>query len=285
MRVISQNSYALGITWFILSLFVSAENDVLSKYLGARLSIYEITMFRFLFSIITLLPVLIYYGASNLVTKQPFIHVFRGFLLFLSTISWTYGLTITQVTTATVISFTIPVFTLILGYIFLKEQVIWQRWFSTILVFLGLIITIQFHTSSFDYKILIFILAAISFAAQDVINKKIVLKESISCILFYSSIITFILVIPFTIKYWIIPTSYELFLLLLLGLNANAILFFLLKAFSKTDISALAPYRYIELIISSILAYIVFSELPTTYVISGSLLVILSTIFLWRSEN
>lgn len=280
-----QSSYVLGIVWFILSLFASAVNDVISKYLGTRLSIYEITMFRFLFSIFSLLPFLFYQGVNNLLTKQPVVHFFRGLLLFVSTVGWTYGLTITQVSTATVVSFSIPVFTLILSQIFLKEQIFWQRWFSTICVFLGLSITLQVHTESFDSKILVFIFVAVLFATQDIINKKIVFKESTLCMLFYSSAITFIFALPISIINWIMPNFYELFLLFLLGINANVILFFLLKAFSQVDITALAPYRYVELLISSTIAYIVFYEIPTKYVILGSLIVIPSTLFIFYSEN
>ncbi len=55
---------------------------------------------------------------------------------------------------------------------------------------------------------------------------------------------------------WHMPSLSELILLLILGISSNLILFFMLKAFALTDAIALAPYRYIELIISAIVTYV-----------------------------
>ena len=278
------HSYLIGVSWFILSLCVSSINDAISKYLGIRLNAYEVTLFRFLFGMVSLIPFLIYSGFANLVTIRPIVHCFRGLLLFLGTACWTYGLTIAQVSVATIVTFTIPVFTLILGTIFLKEKVIWQRWFCTIVAFIGLIITLQVHSRDFNYKTLIFILAAICFAALDVINKKLISKESMFGMLFYSAAFTTLFALPFSFKYWITPCITELFLLFLLGISANMILFFLLKAFAAVDVTALAPYRYIELITSSVIAYMVFQEIPMQNIIWSSIIIIPSTLFIVYSE-
>ena len=53
--------------------------------------------------------------------------------------------------------------------------------------------------------------------------------------------------------YWQEPTLYELSLLALLGIGANLIQVCLFRAFSATEASALAPFRYVEFIISALL--------------------------------
>ena len=113
--------YFVGVSWFILSLVSSAINDVISKYAAMRLHSYEITFFRFMLGTITLLPFVFYYGVSTLKTSRPTVHFIRGLLLFLGIAAWTYGLTIAAVTTATVVSFIIPIFVLVLG-VFLKIE-------------------------------------------------------------------------------------------------------------------------------------------------------------------
>ena len=51
------------------------------------------------------------------------------------------------------------------------------------------------------------------------------------------------------------------------------------------DATALAPYRYIELVVSAIIAYIVFREVPSETTLIGSLVVIPSTLFIIYSEK
>lgn len=278
-------SYFIGVCWFILSLMSSSLNDVISKYAGMRLHSYEITFFRFMFGTITLIPFVLYYGSNTLKTARPLIHFFRGLLLFLGMAAWTYGLSIAPVTTATVISFTIPLFVLVLGVFFLQENIIWQRWLVTIVAFVGLVITLNPQAAEFNPNILVFIAAAASFAILDILNKKFVVQETMISMLFYSAMITALLALPFAMQHWLMPTAQELFLLFILGASANLILFFLLKAFALADATALAPYRYIELVVSAIIAYLVFQEIPTKATIIGSLVVIPSTLFIIYSEK
>jgi S-adenosylmethionine uptake transporter len=278
-------SYFIGVSWFLLSLVSSSVNDVISKYAGVRLHSYEITFFRFLFGTMTLLPFVFFYGVNTLKTSRPTVHFFRGILLFLGIAGWTYGLTIAPVTTATVVSFTIPIFVLVLGVFFLSEKIIWQRWVVTLVAFLGLVLTLNTNSADFNPEVLVFVLAAIAFAILDIINKKFVIKESMISMLFYSAIITAVLALPFALQHWLTPTVEELMLLFILGASANLILFFLLKAFALADATALAPYRYLELVLSAIIAYIVFAEIPGEATIYGALVIIPSTLFIIYSEK
>lgn len=278
-------TYFTGVLWFILSLFSSSINDVISKYAGVRLHSYEITFFRFFFGTLTLIPFIFYYGFDTLKTSRPVIHFFRGLLLFLGIAGWTFGLSVAPVTTATVVSFTVPIFVLVLGVFFLSENIIWQRWVVTLVAFSGLVVTLNPNADDFNPEVLVFVFSAMAFAILDIINKKFVIKETMISMLLYSALITALLAFPFMLQYWITPTLEELVLLFILGASANLILFFLLKAFSYADATALAPYRYIELVVSAIIAYVIFHEIPTDSTILGALIVIPSTLFIIYSEK
>jgi S-adenosylmethionine uptake transporter len=179
----------------------------------------------------------------------------------------------------------VPLFTLLLAVFFLNENIIWQRWVVTIIAFIGITITLKPHAADFNPKVLIFVLAAFAFAMLDIINKKFVIKESMISMLFYSAIVTAVLSTPLSAMYWQTPTISELLLLFVLGASANLILFFILKAFAFADATAIAPYRYVELIISAIVAYFVFGEIPEKSTMYGALIIIPSTLFIIYSEK
>lgn len=278
-------SYFIGISWFILSLFSSSLNDIISKYVGIRLHSVEIAFFRFFLGALTLLPFVFWNGVATLKTSHPFVHFFRGFLLFLGMTAWTYGVTISQVSTATMISFTVPLFVLVLAVFFLKENITWQRWIATIVGFIGIVVTLNPNESDFNPEVLVFIFASISFAMLDIINKKFVVKESMISMLFYSAIVTAILSIIPASFVWTTPTLRELILLAVLGASSNLILFLILKAFALVDATAVAPYRYLELLISATVGYIIFGDIPGLSTWYGALIVIPSTLFIVYSEN
>ncbi|BFD47766.1 MAG: S-adenosylmethionine uptake transporter [Wolbachia endosymbiont of Sergentomyia squamirostris] len=278
-------AYLFGVIWFILSLLSSVANDTISKYLSLHLQSFEITFFRFLFTTITLVPFMFYYGIEAFKTSQISIQITRGALLFCGMVLWTYGLTTFPIVTATIISFSIPLFVILLAIPLLKENIIWQRWIVTIIGFVGIAIATKAHSEDFNPKILIFIVSALIFAILDILNKKLAIRESVISMLFYSALTTTIFSTPPLLFYWHMPSLLELVLLLILGISSNLILFFMLKAFALTDATALAPYRYIELIISAIVTYVIFNELPDKSALYGTLILIPSTLFIVYSEG
>ncbi|MEN9406762.1 MAG: hypothetical protein RLZ12_1046, partial [Bacillota bacterium] len=290
--------YFIGIGFFLLHLLSNVANDIVQKYTGCNLSAFEVLFFRFLFGTLMLVPLIIYYGKETLRTNNIYIHLLRGLLLFIGLLFWIYGLMVVKVTTVTVMGLAIPVVTLVLARIFLNERIIWQRWLVTIVAFLGITIVLN-PGAEFKVEMLALLGAVVCFAMLDVVNKKIIVEESMLGMLFYSSLATTVLsAVPFLVFNWQTPsqpllaalfgwqdpTAY-LPVLFLLGIGANLVLYFILKAFSYADATAIAPYRFLELIIAAIAAYYVFAEQPEKSTLYGACIIIPATLFIIYSEK
>lgn len=277
-------NYIIGVSWFILALVVSVTNDIIARYVSGNLHFTQISFFRFLFSTITLLPICLYYGKDALKTSNIYIHLVRGALLFVGISAWIHGLSTIQVAVSTVITFTIPLFVLILAVFFLDEKILWYRWVATIIGFIGIFVTVDYRGVDFNPDILILLISAILFAVLDIINKKFVLKESMLSMLFYSSLVTVVFSFVPAISNWKTPDLFDLALLFILGAGANLILYCLLKSFSLIDATAVAPYRYFELLLSTIVGYIILNDIPPLSTWYGAGLIIPSTLFIAYSE-
>lgn len=284
---LSKNSlnYFRGVSWFILSLVISITNDAFAKHLGENLHSVQITFLRFLFGTLSLLPFMIYYGKTSFHTSRIGLHVVRGGLLFCAIALWCFGLTQGPITVATTLTFIIPMFVLVLARIFLKETVGWARWIVTIIGFLGATIVLEPTNVNFSPLILLLVLATAMFATLDVINKKFIVKESMLAMLFYTALVTMLLGAVPAFFVWKSPSMIQWGVLFLSGCGGNLLLFCLLKAFSATDASAIAPYRYVELVLSAGLGFLVFNEIPTRALCLGSLIIIPCTLFLMYSET
>lgn len=237
-----------------------------------------------LFGFLSLIPLVII-KKTELHTQFLKIHMLRGALLYVGMSSWIYGLNLVPISTATVVSFSIPLFVLVLGKFFLKENIFWQRWLVTILGFIGVLITVSPHFSQFNSQVWVLLLSALFFASLDVINKIFINKEGITLMIFYSSFFTSLISLPFALYYWGDINQYQILLLILLGIGSNLILYCLLKAFKLSDATALAPYRYLELFMSISLGALLFNENPTISALIGALIVIPSTLFIIYSEK
>jgi S-adenosylmethionine uptake transporter len=269
-----------AILWFVLSLIVSCTNDAMTKYLGESLHPWEITFFRFLFGVITLLPFMLYQGKQAFQTSRPKLHILRGMLIFVAIGLWGQGIQSAPITTATIMSFTVPIFVLLLAPIFLKERVSWPMWLATLVGFMGILIVLQPDTKNFHQGTLYFIIAASLFGLLDIINKKYVTAEPMLCMLFYSTLFAIGFVLIPAIHHWHTPTSQEILWLVALGGGSNLILYCLLRAFSLANASSLAPFRYLELLISMAIGYIFFQELPNPHSYLGAVIIIPCTLFI-----
>ncbi|MEO1301345.1 MAG: DMT family transporter [Bacteroidota bacterium] len=272
--------YLKAVGWFTLSLVVSCGNDALTKYLSHHIHPWEITFFRFFLGSFLLLPLMVYQGRQAFQTRRPGLHLARGIIIFMAICLWSQGIQTAPITTATIMSFTVPIFVLLLAPILLKEVVRWPLWVATLTGFAGIVLVLEPKMQQLEPRALYFVFAALLFGLLDIMNKKYVVKEPTLCMLFYATLVATLLMILPTAYVWSMPSRHEWLCLGMLGVGSNLILYFLLRAFALADASSLASFRYLELFLSIGVGYVLFEELPSSYsYVLGTGIIIPSTMF------
>ncbi|MDR1375206.1 MAG: DMT family transporter [Holosporaceae bacterium] len=282
------SNYQRGVFFLLLMMAVSSLNDIIAKFMGQRLEAMEVIFFRFFFGFITLSPLMLTRGMKIFKTQQLGSNVVRGVLGALSFFLYTYSVIHISLVEVVSILWTIPLFVLLLSLIFLGESVSGTRWIATLVGFVGLsFITLYGSENSVSFRLLYIVPIASSFlfAVQDVMIKKIVDQEDRITMLLYFALVASLLTLVPTLFVWDTPTFFELTMLLLLGLNGNLMQYLIFKAFSAADLSALAPYRYVEFLFSALFAFAFFGEIPGMNVLTGALILIPSTLYLAYTEN
>lgn len=283
----NQKGYLQGVFWIIVVSLVSNMNDILTRKVGGRLPPLEVAFFRFFFAVVTLLPVMISKGRSSFKSKHLGVHALRSVLLYGAIVCWSVGVTLIPLAAVSTLALTVPIFVLPMAVVFLQEKVGIQRTVATLIGFCGILVVVIGGGSdaasflkditTFNNGTLYMICACVLFALSDIINKKMVVKESTLSMMFYIALGTTAFGIFPAYTVWMTPTLHEFIFLFLLGAGANLILFFLLKAFAATDVSALAPYRYVELLLAGMFGFLLFNEIPTIWTLVGATIIVPST--------
>lgn len=180
-----KKGYLQGAFWAMMICFVSVWNDVLMRFLGERLHVAEIIFFRFLFSMVTVVPLMMSRGLTLFKTNHPHLHVFRAFLGVGAFAACCYAVNVMPLSENTTIMFSQPLFFLPLAVLFLKEKVDGPRWIATLFGFAGLVLIIQPGTETFHLVTLVPMAAALQFALLDILAKKMVVTENTYSMLFY----------------------------------------------------------------------------------------------------
>ncbi|MEI8321275.1 MAG: DMT family transporter [Alphaproteobacteria bacterium] len=277
--------YAQGVTWAILTAFVSVSNDVITKFVGTRLDGIEISFFRFFFSMVTVLPFMLQKGFPLFKTKQPALHFWRALIGCAAIALFIYSLILLPFADVNVLSYTQPLFFMPIAILFLREKVTANRWIAAAFGFMGILCVMRLGSEAFTPLIFIPIGSTILFAMLDMLAKKMVtIQEHTITMLFYFALGTTLAALVPAIYVWKTPTMGELFWLFCLGSGANLIQVCLFRAFAAADASALVPFRYTELIFVIISGWLLFNEWPTLNTLLGAALIIGSTLYMTYME-
>ncbi|MDR1255640.1 MAG: DMT family transporter [Puniceicoccales bacterium] len=279
-------NYFYGVAWFMISLCVCTFNDSITKLLVGGYPVSQIVFLRYLFATISLLPCMLVRGCHTFKTKHAAMHSIRAVMLASAIALYCFSLDKLPLSTVITVNFTIPIFTLLLAYIFLKERVGGAELGATLTCFTGILVTSEPANSGFaSYAIVLLVLSAVIFAGLDVINKKFAMREGILTMLFYTATVTLALVaIPAWLN-WGKVQSIDWVFFILLGCGANLLLYCILKAFERVTMSAIAPFRYVEFILSAVIGFFCFGEIPTWGTVLGACIIIPSTLYIILTET
>jgi drug/metabolite transporter (DMT)-like permease len=84
---------------------------------------------------------------------------------------------------------------------------------------------------------------------------------------------------------WIVPSIYELSLLILIGLFGSVANLLLTKSYQLAEVSLTTPLKYLSLVFAIIFGFYFFNESPTIYTLSGAGLIVISSAIIFVREH
>ncbi len=280
-----RRGYLQGVFWALMICLVSSTNDVLMRFLGERLHVVQIMFFRFLFSTIAVLPLMLRHEKNLFKTAQPKTHALRAIVGAVALGLCCLSVNIMPLAENTAIMFCEPLFFLPMAYFLLKEKVDKNRWIATLVGFFGLLVIVQPGMESFRITAFVPMGAAMLFAYLCVMAKRMISTEHTLTLLFYFGLGTSIFAGLFLPFFWTAPTLRELAFLVFLGIGANLIQVCLFRAYAATDASALAPFRYTEFLFAGTFGFLFFGQIPDLTIILGAGVIGLSAFYISYMET
>ena len=86
------------------------------------------------------------------------------------------------------------------------------------------------------------------------------------------------------IENWIMPRTSDFILLCLLGILGGLANLWLTQSYKYSDVSLVTPLKYLSLVFAIIFGYLIWNEIPTYKTLAGSLLVVISSLIIFRRE-
>jgi drug/metabolite transporter (DMT)-like permease len=274
-----------GALWMIGASLGFTINSALVKLLTAGgLEAFQISFARALFSFAWLVPFLLHNGPGLLRTRHPGLHSLRAFSGAAAMVCGFYAVGHLPLADFTALSFTLPLFVVLLAVLVLGEVVRWRRWLATAVGFAGVLIMVRPGASAFEPAALVALASVLGIAIAVTLVKRLPQGESHVTMLAYFCLMSLALTgIPAWLA-WVAPTAEQWLLLAgvgTLGVGSQAMI---IRAYRSGEASFVAPFDYLKLVLAGLIGFVVFSEVPGPWTLLGALVIVGSTFYIARRE-
>lgn len=286
-----------GIGLKLVSVAVFMTMSTLVKIVAHRVPPGEVVFFRSAFAIPVILVWLVATRGlrTGLATRNYMGHVWRG-LAGTAAMGFGFaGLGLLPLPEVTAIGYAAPLLTVVFAAMFLGEEVRAFRFLAVAIGLVGVLIIVSPRLTALSegtvgateaLGAMVVLTGAVFAALAQVFVRRLVSVETTSAIVFFFSLNSALLALvtlPFGWNWPDLPTAA---LLVVIGLLGGVGQVFLTSAYRHADASVVAPFDYASMLLSIVIGYVGFGEVPGSATVLGAGIVILAGILIiWREHQ
>jgi len=282
-----KNQNHLGGICMISSVLFFSLMDILIKITGE----YDVGQVMFSRALFGLIPIFFLIPKKKIKifykTKYVGLHFYRSFVGAIAMFAIFVGLRNLELAEVTSMAFSGPIWVVIFSILFLGEKIRAKRWIAVGLGFIGVLVISKPGFDNLNIYYIYPVIFTLGFAGVSIFIRKLTLAgEPVYLIAFYFSVCSGIFGL-FTLPFggWKIPTTYDLGLLILIGLFGSVANLLLTKSYQLAEVSLTTPLKYLSLVFAIIFGFYFFNEIPTVYTLFGAGLISISSAIIFVREH
>ena len=286
-----ENQVNKGIQYMLLASLLFAFMGVAAKGLTDSMSSVEVVFFRNVFGVLFIL-ISIYKSPLKQLGGKFWLLIFRGVAGFVALLFFFYNISQISLGEAMTFSKTSTIFTAVLAYVFLKEELGIKGWIGVFIGFIGIIFITEFDGSSLEKSDYLGILSGIGAAlAYTSVRELRNFYDTRAIVLSFMTIGTIgpmILMIigsfytnpnlDFMLGTFIIPKLDDWIYIILLGIFSTYAQIYMTKAYTFAKAGIIGTISYSNIVFSIILGLLWGDAFPSMLIILGIILIVISGI-------
>ena len=274
-----------GILFMLVSTLVLSSMHAMVRYVSAELHPFEIAFFRNLFGLLAVAPLLVRSGHTALVTKHPRLQMLRAVIGVGAMLCWFYGLSVVPIAEATALSFSSAIFASLGAVLLLGEKMRLRRWLAVIVGFLGTLVILRPGFAAVDHNVFYVLASSVCWGFSIVIVKRLSRSDSTVAIVAWMSIMLTVLSFIPALFVWVWPTPQQLAWLVLIGAVATLGHLAMTQALKLAEATAVMPLDFTRLLWTSVIGYVMFTEVPDSWTWIGGTMIFGSAAFITYRES
>jgi drug/metabolite transporter (DMT)-like permease len=260
------------------------------RALAIQLDPFQAQFLRYLFGLLVMMPWVYRAGLAAYQPKQMGGQFLRGAVHTVGLFLWFAALPKIPLADMTAIGFTGPIFIMIGAYLVFKEPMRWERWLAALIGFSGVVIvvwpklSVASGASDVGLYNLLMLASAPMFAASFLLTKALTRYERTEVIVVWQALTVTLFSLPMAVLHWQAPTLAQWLGFLVCGVLGSTGHYCLTRSFGVADISSTQSVKFLELVWSAFLGWLIFADTPSQSTLIGGTVICASTIWIARRE-
>ena len=278
-----------GMLWMVATGILFTLLNATMKKLSQGLDSWLVGFLRYLLGTIVILAPALRHGVRELWPKAPKLQLLRGSFHAGGMLLWFAALPTVSIAEFTSIGFSVPIFICLGAVLFLNERMTGARWAAVLVGFTGVLLVVHpFDAGGYagvSPGMLMMLGSGPAFAASFLVAKVLTRHERSDIMVLWQHLLVTLLLLPFAIANWAMPSPGEWALLLLCGCFGAGGHYCMTRSFRVADISAVQSMKFLELLCAAVLGLAMFGTTPGGWTLVGGVVILASTLWLARRES
>jgi len=276
----------IGIFFGILAFFLFATTDVAQKYATIYHSVFQIMLFRYLFLfIIAIIEAKRKKNVRVWETNNLKLQLIRSLCSILETAFFVTSFRYLPLGDVHSVAALSPIIVVALSIIFLKEFVDKRIWFAIFFGFIGVLIILRPGFDVFNFKSLIPLGAAFTFAIYQILTKKVSEVDKDETSLFFTSLFGVITMTVLASIYWVDFIFISYFLLPLIGIMMSLAHYSLIIGLARAPANKIQPFHFSLIFWAIIYGFVFYNDVPDIPTVVGALIIALAGIYIIHQQR
>lgn len=262
--------------WMLGAVISFSSMAVAGRAVSFELDTFEIMMYRSIVGFIIVITLARLTGQTATITaRSPGTHLIRNLSHFAGQNLWFYAITVIPLAQVFALEFTAPLWVLVLSPLLLGERLTPTRAMAALIGFVGILIVARPSPETFSMGTLAAATAAVGFAGSILMTKRLTRTETLTCILFWMTLIQIVLgLICAGIDGDIaLPSLASAPWLILIGCAGLLAHFCLTTALSMAPATLVTPVDFLRLPVIAIIGILIYAEPVDAFVIVGAMVI------------
>ena len=274
-----------GVMWMSGAVASFTAMAIAVRELQRHMGSFEIVFLRSVVMLAIVAAMLPRAGLATIRSGRLKEHLSRNVIHFLGQVLWVYSIGVLTLATVFAIEFTMPMWTALLAWLFLRERFTVPRLVQLALGFAGVLIILRPGGSAFHIAALGMILGSLCYASSFIFTKRLSSTDSALAVLFWMSVIQTPISLAAAVPQWVTPVAADFPWIVGIGMGSFAAHWCMTQAMKLVDAMVAVPIDFVRLPLIAVIGALFYAEPFDPLVMVGAAVIFAGTYYSLSRER